>query len=269
MKKKTILKIILFIILFIIFAISLNLIGRVITKHFEQKGVQKPRNISEIYENKTLENQVQNEVQEIVLNENNAVFYEQRTSPKQLDDWSLTLVNYENQLPIDFEPTLSYIDSSRQIDSRVVDELKQMLKDMKKAGVKDIWVQSSYRSVKYQDELFNNKINEYMEYGETREDAEALTLKTINKPGTSEHNLGLAIDLNYVDYNFDKTKAYNWMVENAENYGFVLRYKKEKEEITKVDYEPWHWRYVGPEHARKMNELDMCLEEYVAYLLES
>ena len=91
-------------------------------------------------------------------------------------------------------------------------------------------------------------------------------MQTINKPGTSEHNLGLAIDFNYVNYNFDQTKGFKWLKDNAENYGFVLRYDKEKEDITKVIYEPWHWRYVGKENAIKMNELNMCLEEYIEYL---
>ena len=198
---------------------------------------------------------------EVVLNEDNAVEFR-----KQIDDWRLILVNSENQLPNDFSPDLVYIDKTRQIDSRVKEELEQMLKDMKKAKIGDIWVQSAYRSVEYQEKIYNEKIEEYISLGETREKAEILTLKVINKPGTSDHNLGLAIDFNYVDYNFDKTPAYEWLTQNAENYGFVLRYRKDKETITKIDYEPWHWRYVGVEHAKKMNELDMCLEEYVEYL---
>ena len=93
-----------------------------------------------------------------------------------------------------------------------------------------------------------------------------MTFKIINKPGTSEHNLGLAVDFNYVNLDFENTKAFTWLKENAEDYGFILRYRKDKEDITKVEYEPWHWRYVGKEHAKKINELDMCLEEYIDYL---
>lgn len=184
----------------------------------------------------------------------------------EIDDWRLILVNYENVLPDDFEPQLSNIDSTRQFDSRAIDELNQMLKDMKKNGISDIWVQSAYRSIEYQQGLFNDKVNTYMKQGKTREEAENLTLQTINRPGTSEHNLGLAVDFNYVNYEFENTKAFKWLQENAENYGFILRYKEEKEDITKVDYEPWHWRYVGVENAKKINELDMCLEEYIDYL---
>lgn len=185
---------------------------------------------------------------------------------KEIDDWRLTLVNYQNTLPDNFEPNLAKIDGSKQFDSRAVNELNQMLKDMKSDGISNVWVQSAYRSVEYQTGLFNNKINTYMKQGKSREEAEKMTLKTINRPGTSEHNLGLAVDFNYVDYSFDTTDAFKWLQENAENYGFVLRYKREKENITKVDYEPWHWRFVGVEHAKKMNELNMCLEEYIEYL---
>lgn len=185
---------------------------------------------------------------------------------KVIDDWRLVLVNSENFLEEDFEVKLANIDSSRKFDARAIGELTQMLKDMKSEGISNIWPQSTYRSISKQTEIFNDKIELYMKNGNTREDAEKLTLQTINKPGTSEHNLGLAVDFNYVDYKFEKTKEYKWLKENAENYGFILRYAKDKEDITKVNFEPWHWRYVGKEHAQKINELDMCLEEYIDYL---
>ena len=102
-----------------------------------------------------------------------------------------------------------------------------------------------------------------MSYGKTREEAEKLTRQFINESNTSEHNLGLAVDFNNVKKDFEKTKAFEWLRANAENYGFVLRYAQEKEDITKVSYEPWHWRYVGVEHAQKMNEMGICLEEYI------
>lgn len=186
--------------------------------------------------------------------------------PKEINDWRLTLVNYENVLPENYEMELVNIDKIRKIDARVFDELHQMLEHMKQDGITNVWVQSAYRSVERQEDLFERKIKEYMEQGNTREQAEILALQAINKPGTSEHNLGLAVDFNYVKGDFDTTKGFAWLMEHAEEYGFVLRYRKEKETITKVEYEPWHWRYVGKEHAVKMNELGMCLEEYVQYL---
>ncbi len=183
-----------------------------------------------------------------------------------IDDWRITLVNYENSLPDNFKVELANIDSTRQFDKRAINELLTMVKDAKKDGVLDIWVQSAYRSISYQQGLFDEKVNKYLALGKTREEAEKLTLQTINKPGSSEHNLGLAVDFNYVNYDFEKTKAFKWLQENAENYGFILRYRKDKESITKVAYEPWHWRYVGSENAKKINELDMCLEEYIKYI---
>lgn len=182
--------------------------------------------------------------------------------------WELTLVNSNNKMPEDYEISLASIDASRQFDSRAIGDLKGMLSAARKSGVTNIWAQSTYRSVETQEKLFANKVNQYLKQGKSEEEAKRLTELTINKPGYSEHNLGLAVDFNYVNYDFENTSAFKWLMENAEDYGFVLRYKKEKESITGVKYEPWHWRYVGKENAVKMNELDMCLEEYVEYLLQ-
>lgn len=188
---------------------------------------------------------------------------------RQVNDWRLVLVNFEHTLPENFEIELVNIDNSRQFDSRAIDELNQLLKDAKNAKVGKLWVQSSYRSPERQEELFNNKVKQYMGYGKTREEAEKLTRQFINESNTSEHNLGLAVDFNNIKRDFENTKAFEWLKLNAENYGFILRYAQEKEDITKVSYEPWHWRYVGVEHARKMNEMGMCLEEYIDFLENS
>lgn len=198
---------------------------------------------------------------EIILNETS-------NTEKEITDWELTLVNYENPITEDFEVELSNIDQTRKFDSRAIDNLNQMILDMKKEGLKNIWIQSAYRTIEEQTKLFNDKMDYFKSLGKTEEEAEQLTLRMINRPGTSEHNLGLAVDFNYVNKEFENTKEFAWLLENAENYGFILRYKAEKIDITKVYYEPWHWRYVGIEHAKKMNELDMCLEEYITYLKE-
>lgn len=192
-----------------------------------------------------------------------------KTNEAVIEDWKIKLVNYENQLPENFEIELANIDSTRKFDKRAINELFRMMQDAKNQGASDMWVQSSYRSISYQQGLFDEKVNKYLAEGKTRKEAETLTLQKINRPGTSEHNLGLAVDFNYVNYNFENTKAFKWLQKNAEDYGFILRYRKDKEDITKVDYEPWHWRYVGSEHAKKMNQLNMCLEEYVEYLKNS
>lgn len=184
----------------------------------------------------------------------------------KLDDWRITLVNKDNLLPENYQITLADIDDERKFDSRAINYLNDMLEDMKNDVKDDFWVQSAYRDPEYQEKIFNEKKQEYLDDGLSEERAELLTSKTINKPLTSEHNLGLSVDFNYVNTSFDETDAFKWLQENAEKYGFILRYKKEKEDITKIIYEPWHWRFVGEEHAKKMNELDMCLEEYIDFL---
>ena len=141
-----------------------------------------------------------------------------------------------------------------------------MMLDMNNAGINHIWAQSAYRNPKKQEHLIQESIQEYLEEGKTEEEAKALTARSIGEPYKSEHNLGLAVDFNDVNYEFEEEKAFSWLVENAENYGFILRYPKDKEEITKIKYEPWHWRYVGIENAKEINKLGFCLEEYIHYL---
>ena len=180
-----------------------------------------------------------------------------------LDDWQIRLVNRDNPLPDDFSVELENLDASRKFDKRAIEPLKQMICDMRDQGIKNIWAQSTYRSIEYQKGLYEKSINKYLKQGKSQEEAQKLTDEYINRPGTSEHHLGLAVDFNNVDEGFENTKAYNWLLENASDYGFILRYPKEKEDITGIEYEPWHWRYVGPEHAKKMKEQNLCLEEYV------
>ena len=98
--------------------------------------------------------------------------------------------------------------------------------------------------------------------------AEETALRTIAKPGHSEHHTGLAVDLNDVSDDFEETQAYRWLQAHAAEYGFIQRYRTDKSHITGIDNESWHYRYVGREHALAMERLDLCLEEYVAYLRE-
>ena len=191
---------------------------------------------------------------------------EEPAPSKEITEWNLRLANYENILPEDFEVELEEIDDEKYFDARAIKYLKKMINDMGHEGIRNIWVQSAYRSVTRQKELYENSVNKYLKQGKTQEEAERLTDEYINKPGASDHNLGLAVDFNNVDNNFEDLDAFKWLQKNAENYGFILRYPKDKEDITKICYESWHWRYVGEEHAKKMNELNMCLEEYIQYL---
>ena len=191
---------------------------------------------------------------------------EQSKVKNEIADWRLTLANYENILPDDFQVEVEEIADDRLFDARAIDDLKKMINAMGRDGIANIWVQSAYRSVERQKELYDNSVQKYLKQGKKQEEAERLTDEYINKPGASDHNLGLAVDFNNVDNKFEDLDGFKWLQKNAENYGFILRYPKDKEEITKISYESWHWRYVGEEHAKKMNELNMCLEEYIEYL---
>lgn len=184
---------------------------------------------------------------------------------EQLDDWSLILVNDVVPLPEDFSVSFQAY-SDVQIDSRIYTNLDAMLNDASDAGV-NLWVASGYRGIEDQGEILENAVaNRMNEFGMTREEAEGNALLTIQKPGHSEHHTGLAVDFNDVSRDFKNTDAYSWLIENAEKYGFIQRYPEDKEDITGINYECWHFRYVGKENAAEMNRLHLCLEEYVLYL---
>ena len=242
--------IILFAGIVIIFSIIMFIILKLISRSANEEKIETEK-IAQIHE----ESKKEDNVIEVVLEPKN-----------KIDDWRLILVNSRNPLPEDSkEPELVYVEG-KQFDKRAAGELQEMMKAMKKDGITNIWIQSTYRSIEYQKQLYDNKINEYLSNGATKEQAEALTIEYINRPGESEHNLGLAVDFNNVDDDFEHTRAYNWLSINAKDYGFIMRYPEEKAEITGIAYEPWHWRYVGKEHSYKMEALDMCLEEYIEYL---
>lgn len=187
---------------------------------------------------------------------------------EKITDWNLKLVNSQNLLPEDFEVDLVELYESKSFDKRAIKELNQMIIDMKKDGITNIYISSAYRSIEEQRKLYENRVYVYIKQGVTRQEAEQVIQQVINKPRASEHHLGLAVDFNSVEEDFKETDAYEWLVKNAENYGFILRYPEEKMEITGIIYEPWHWRYVGEEHAKEMNRMRICLEEYIEYLEE-
>lgn len=215
--------------------------------------------------NKT-EKETNDKINEQIDDKNNKNNQEKSQNNKSELAWELTLANSDNKIPENYEITLENIDETRQFDSRAIEYLKNMINDMRLAGVTGVWVQSAYRSVEQQTTIYNRQFQQFKSQGKSEEEAKRLTEEVIMIPGCSDHNLGLAVDFNYADEGFEDTDAFKWLLNNAEKYGFVMRYAKEKESITKITYEPWHWRYVGEENAKKMNELDMCLEEYIEYL---
>lgn len=181
----------------------------------------------------------------------------------------LLLVNGSNPLPdtydSDVRKDLVEIDKKyrnnnyvTKIHKDVYPYITAMVAAAQAEGV-DLKVWSPFRSYGDQKVLFQNQVNRVG--GD-----EALAATVVARPGTSEHNTGLCADFNMASDAFENTKMYTWMKENAEDYGFVMRYRKDKQPITGVIHESWHWRFVGINNAKEMNRLDMCLEEYVEYL---
>ncbi len=193
---------------------------------------------------------------------------EQKRREAMAADWRLLLVNKEHPLPEDYEVRVTYTELGYQIDERCVDELEQMLQDCRKAG-HDPKICSAYRDRQYQINLFNNSIWNYQSRGYSYEEARALTAEEVAVPGTSEHELGLAVDLvSYANQRLNEeqenTGAQKWLMENSWKYGWILRYPTAKKDITGIIYEPWHYRYVGREYAREIYEKGLCLEEFLA-----
>lgn len=178
------------------------------------------------------------------------------------DEWQLKLVKQYQPLPADYEPDLTEINGI-QVDTRIIAELKLLLQAAQNDGVK-LWLSSGYRSSSKQKELYERKVTEYHQRGLSAIEAEACAATIVARPGTSEHQLGLAIDFNGVLSSFKGTKGYQWLLNNAAEYGFILRYPEDKYEITGVIFEPWHFRYVGKYHAKTIMEMGITLEEYLA-----
>lgn len=190
----------------------------------------------------------------------------------QSDDWRLLLAN-KNNVVKNYSPTVKKFDAkycqdsvtAYQLDERAFDDAMDMILAAKKDGI-SLVILSSYRTYDRQMTLYKNKVKVYLNKGYSQKDAEEIASTIVAVPGTSDHNLGLAIDFNYLDEKYENKPSLVWLRNHAEEYGFVMRYPKSKQNITGVIYEPWHYRYVGKENAREMNRLNMCLEEYVEYL---
>ena len=180
------------------------------------------------------------------------------------DLWYLLIVDYEREIPADYVPELAEVASSgKYLDFRVAPYYNDMYAAAKKDGI-TLTPYSAYRSYARQQRNYNNLTETYMSrYNLSREDAAKKAATVILPPGTSEHNLGLAIDICNTNSSFSSQKEYKWLTEHAHEYGFILRYTAEKQPITGIIPEPWHWRFVGVEHAEKIKDSGLCLEEYL------
>lgn len=185
-------------------------------------------------------------------------------------DWNLMLVNKTHSIPDDYTFTLGTIKGSLKCDERIITPLTDMFKAAAGDGV-NLIVCSPYRDISLQEKLFDRKMKKYIASGYSYMDAYKEASAVVTVPGTSEHQLGLALDIvcdyySQLNAGFGETEAGKWLMDNAYKYGFILRYPKDKEEITGIIYEPWHYRYVGVAAATIIHDNNMCLEEFIESL---
>lgn len=179
----------------------------------------------------------------------------QKEMKAELKKWNLLLVNEWNAIPDDFEVETAEVEDGYVVDERICDDLMEMLTDCRDAGYSPKII-SSFRTRETQQYLYDHTANK----------------SDTAIPGHSEHECGLAADIidagsaGWSDPLIDEQEdmpAQKWLMEHCQDYGFILRYPKDKEEITGIIYEPWHYRYVGKKHAKEIMAKGVCLEEYI------
>ena len=187
--------------------------------------------------------------------------------PREADmnqGWNLILVNDDFKVPSSYEVNLVELDNGKEVDERIYPYLSDMLEDMEKEGIY-AFVSSGYRTISYQQQLLDQRIEAYRSEGYGPIKSYVAARSWVALPEHSEHHLGIAVDINNQS-NTSSDKVYSWLSNNAYKYGFIKRYPGDKIEITKIHSEPWHYRYVGYEHAKYMYEKNLCLEEYIEQL---
>lgn len=182
-------------------------------------------------------------------------------------DWRLVVVNRWHPISETYKISLTQLRNNQPVDERCYPDLQAMMDDCRRAGLSPL-ICSSYRTWEKQTLLYQNKVAQLIRegYPEAEAKKEASTSNAI--PGTSEHQLGLAVDIvdnsnQRLDETQEDTAVQKWLLENSWKYGFILRYPAGKSEITGIIYEPWHYRYVGKEAAKEIYEQRICLEEYL------
>ncbi|MCB7304466.1 M15 family metallopeptidase [Bariatricus massiliensis] len=213
------------------------------------------------------ENQTQNITQA-------ALKAEPKTKPSQgnvtasfKSGWNMILVNPWNAMNQNFSVELTQLANGHAIDKRAYPDLQNMMDDARAEGLSPM-ICSSYRTWDKQRTLYDNETKRYMAQGYSKEEAEKEAAKWVAVPGTSEHQTGLAVDIvaqsyQILDKKQEDTPEQRWLMENSYKYGFILRFPTDKSKITGINYEPWHYRYVGKEAAKEIYERGICLEEYL------
>lgn len=172
------------------------------------------------------------------------------------------LVNPDHLMPDDYSPTVVSVGGNYKLESKAAAAWQDMQAAASRDGV-SLWIISAYRTLERQTELYQEKVEEYKNLGYNKGDAKIEAGKWVAVPGTSEHCLGYAADLCSLEENFENSDQFAWLQKHCAEYGFILRYPKDKVDITKISYEPWHYRYVGSNHAQIIMSQGLCLEEYL------
>lgn len=187
-------------------------------------------------------------------------------------DWNLLLVNKQHPVPEDYSFPMGSISKNMKCDARILSRLQQMMEAADKENI-TLSIKSPYRNEQRQEYLFNKKIKTYMKAKMSYLQAYKETAQVVTLPGSSEHQIGLALDIvsskySLLEQEFGETDAGIWLEAHAHEYGFIVRYPKDKEDITGIEYEPWHFRYVGVPAATYIYENHLTLEEFVQLLAE-
>lgn len=186
------------------------------------------------------------------------------------EDWNLVLINPAHAIEKELEMTFDEVQGYK-FDSRIAGKVRELIAAAKEDGY-SLTIVSGYRTMDRSRVLYANKIAEYQAMGYDEATARVEAAKWVAPPGTSEHHSGLAMDIVSGDYytkysdlveEFENEPEAVWLRENCARFGFILRFPKDKVEVTGINYEPWHFRYVGEEHAAAIMEQGLCLEEYL------
>ena len=176
--------------------------------------------------------------------------------------WNLILVNRDSYIPDDYQVEFTELSNGKKVDSKIYPELQEMFNDARAQG-DGLFVREGYRTQEEQQQLLDEKIEAYENEGKSKSEAKKLAEQWVAIPGTSEHQLGIAVDINADTTISLSDDVYSWLAENAHKYGFIKRYSSDKTDITGVINEPWHYRYVGKEAALEIYSQGICLEEYI------
>lgn len=235
---------------------------------------QPVENSGEESEQTQVENQEDEEVEEVEELSEEEQLVESLPEEADLNDWNLILVNPWQELPENYDPELVQVDNEQWIDERIEGAWKDWKEAALDAGHR-LFLASGYRTVERQENNFNNQMQEYLNEGLSEEEARNRTMDYLTEPGHSEHHTGLALDIvdeewivagNGLVPEYDTQASQQWLVDTMADFGFILRYPEGKEEITGIQYESWHFRYVGEENAQFMVAHDLVLEEYLELL---